>query len=73
MTAKTCNVDHNKSTCTCSFSCGRKGLCCECVEYHRSRGEMPGCYFPKDAERGGDRSIANFINIVKQKGTAFLT
>jgi len=34
--------------------------------------ELPACYFPKEEERSGDRSIANFINIVKQKGTAFL-
>jgi hypothetical protein len=34
---------------------------------------LPGCYFPKAEERGGDRSIDSFINIVKQKGTAFLT
>ena len=72
MTTKTCNIDHNKTICTCTFSCGRKGICCECIEYHRGSGELPGCYFPKEAEKSGDRSVNNFINIVKQKGTSFL-
>ncbi|MDR0448499.1 MAG: DUF6485 family protein [Treponema sp.] len=72
MTTKTCNINENKSHCTCTFSCGKKGVCCECLDYHRSRGELPGCYFPKDAERTGDRSIANFIAVVKQQGSSFL-
>lgn len=29
-------------------------------------------YFPKDIEKGYDRSIENFIRIVTQKGTSYL-
>ena len=72
MTTKTCNIDRNKTNCNCTFSCGRKGVCCECIDYHRGSGELPACYFPKDAEKSGDRSINNFVNIVKQKGTSFI-
>ncbi|MCL1815896.1 MAG: DUF6485 family protein [Treponema sp.] len=72
MTAKTCNVERNKSRCPCTFNCGKHGICCDCLEYHRSSGELPACYFPKDAEKSGNRSIANFISLVQQKGTSFL-
>lgn len=72
MALKTCNVENNKRNCTCTFNCGRKGICCECIEYHRGNGELPGCYFPKDAEKSGNRSVANFISIVQQQGAAFL-
>ncbi len=59
---KECNVKQNKASCTCTYgSCSRKGLCCECVEYHRRAGEIPGCFFPADAERTYDRSIERFI------------
>jgi hypothetical protein len=72
MTTKTCNIDTNKTHCTCTFSCGKAGICCACLDYHRSKAELPGCYFPKETEKTGDRSIASFINVVKQKGTSFL-
>jgi hypothetical protein len=66
MTTRSCNVDKNKVNCGCTFSCERKGVCCECIDYHRAREELPGCYFPKAAEKTGDRSVANFVRIVKQ-------
>jgi len=48
--------------CTCTYEyCNKKGLCCECVAYHRQRGEIPGCFFPADAERTYDRSLGFFI------------
>ena len=56
-----CKVEENKTNCNCSYSCGKKGMCCECVSYHRSRGELPACYFPDAVERTYDRSIENFI------------
>jgi hypothetical protein len=31
------------------------------VSYHRSAGELPACWFSKDAERSYDRSVENFI------------
>lgn len=39
-----CKRAENKKDCTCPHdSCERHGLCCECVEYHRSAGELPMC------------------------------
>ncbi len=69
---KSCVSDKNMKNCNCSFSCSRKGICCECLTYHRSKGELPGCYFPDDEEGSGDRSAENFIRIVNNRGTGFL-
>jgi len=57
-----CHLEQNKKICTCTYEpCSRKGRCCECIAYHRQYGELPGCLFPKEAERTYDRSIAAFI------------
>jgi hypothetical protein len=57
-----CGVDKNKARCTCTYEpCPRKGLCCECVTYHKKSGELPGCYFSPEAEKTYDRSISFFI------------
>jgi hypothetical protein len=53
------NLKKNLTYCNCTFSCAKKGKCCECLLYHRQRGEVPACYFPKDLERTGDRSLKN--------------
>jgi len=45
------------NACSCTYPCHRRGLCCECVAYHRKNGEVPGCFFTKEAERAYDRSI----------------
>ncbi|MEW6557564.1 MAG: DUF6485 family protein [Elusimicrobiota bacterium] len=59
---RNCNIDRNLTKCTCTYQpCSRKGICCECVSYHLKNGELPGCFFPKEAERTYDRSIAKFI------------
>lgn len=63
-----CKQEKNKLSCTCTYPCSRRGLCCECVAYHRERGELPGCFFPPDAERTYDRSIGYFVKICQQKG-----
>ncbi len=68
---RTCNVDANKSNCNCTYPCSRKGVCCECIAYHRKMGELPACYFPDDIEKGYDRSVDNFIRIYKERGIAF--
>lgn len=48
--------------CPCTYlSCSRHGHCCECVAYHRRSGELPGCYFTKEAERDYDRSIEHYL------------
>jgi hypothetical protein len=39
-----CKVKENKARCECPYeSCPRHGVCCECVAYHRERGELPMC------------------------------
>lgn len=57
-----CRKDKNLKSCTCTYAhCDKKGLCCECVAYHRERGELPGCFFPPEAERTYDRSVQAFV------------
>jgi hypothetical protein len=56
-----CNKNKNLKMCNCTFSCSRKGMCCECLEYHRKRDELPACYFPADVEKSGDRSIEAYL------------
>lgn len=53
----------NKKKCACSFACERKGVCCDCLHYHRRQNQLPACYFPVDAEKTGDRSIAYFLKL----------
>ncbi|MEI8389231.1 MAG: DUF6485 family protein [bacterium] len=61
-----CKTAKNIQNCTCSYDgCSRKGICCECVAYHRSKQEIPGCFFPLDAEKSWDRSVKNFVNSYK--------
>ena len=57
-----CKIEQNKARCNCTYEpCSRKGLCCECVYYHRKMGQIPACFFSNDAEKTFDRSIARFI------------
>ena len=57
-----CKIQLNLSKCSCSYKpCSRKGLCCECVSYHRRNNKIPGCFFPKDVEKTYDRSVYAFI------------
>ena len=55
-----CKKSANLKGCNCTYPCDRKGLCCECVRYHRGRRELPACYFDKEAEKTYDRSIGNY-------------
>ena len=58
-----CKIEENKKKCNCTYPCGKKGMCCECIRYHRELGELPACYFPDDVEKTYDRSIENFIKV----------
>lgn len=59
MKERQCKIESNKEKCTCTYEpCPRKGLCCECIAYHRKRGEAPGCLFPPEVEKTYDRSLA---------------
>lgn len=52
--------------CPCTYSgCNKQGHCCECVEYHRNKQQLPACYFSKDEEKKYNRSIENFIKLSK--------
>jgi hypothetical protein len=63
-----CKKKASAETCSCTYGpCPRKGLCCECVAYHGENGELPGCFFPPEAERSYDRSVANFVRSRKDK------
>ena len=60
------NKQKNLNNCNCSYSCGKKGVCCECIQYHRSMNQLPACYFPAEAERTYDRSIGYFIKLYQE-------
>lgn len=62
-----CNTSKNVENCKCTYmSCERRGHCCECIAYHRSKGQMVGCYFTEEGEKTYDRSMANFIKYQKE-------
>jgi hypothetical protein len=62
MAGKCPNIKENLKSCTCSYEpCSRKGLCCQCIQYHRRSGELPACYFSPEVEKTYDRSISRFI------------
>ncbi|MBN2422570.1 hypothetical protein JXB41_05045 [Candidatus Woesearchaeota archaeon] len=57
-----CRQKQNIVKCNCTYEpCPRKGICCECIAYHKSRGELPACYFDDETEKTFDRSIEAFI------------
>ncbi|MCM8797036.1 MAG: DUF6485 family protein [Candidatus Omnitrophica bacterium] len=56
------NQKENLLNCNCSYEpCARKGICCECIAYHRKNKELPACYFSADKEKTYDRSVQAFI------------
>jgi len=64
-----CNKNKNLGRCNCSYEpCSRKGLCCECIQYHWSHRELPACFFPDSVERTYDRSLARFLEIYRKQG-----
>lgn len=61
------NKDRNVSFCTCSYpGCPRKGICCDCLRYHLSNDEVPGCFFSPEAEKTYNRSLEYFISVCKK-------
>lgn len=53
-----CRQEKNQAQCSCTYEpCSRKGICCECIAFHRRNGEAPGCLFPPEVERTYDRSL----------------
>ena len=54
--------------CNCTYQgCPRKGICCECLHYHRKMNQLPACYFDAEAEKTYDRSIRHFVSLNKKK------
>ncbi|MGM0439371.1 MAG: DUF6485 family protein [Patescibacteria group bacterium] len=63
-----CKKQENLEMCNCSYEgCPRKGICCQCIAHHREKGELPACYFSKQAEATYDRSIEKFIEDYQSK------
>ena len=63
-----CNQKRNIQQYTCTYEpCSRKGICCECIAYHRRYNELPGCLFPPEVERTYDRSIERFLTAYGRK------
>lgn len=58
---ETCRREELLQRCPCTYPCSRKGKCCECIAHHRSRGELPACYFTPEQERTYDRSIEYYV------------
>jgi hypothetical protein len=64
---KECSQKKNTASCNCTYEpCPRKGICCECLSYHRRNGELPACYFDARAEATFDRSIGHFVRLAKR-------
>jgi hypothetical protein len=60
-----CKQDKNLKQCNCSYEpCARKGLCCDCIQYHIKKRQLPACVFPDDAEKTFDRSYEHFARLV---------
>ena len=55
-----CKKQKNLDGCTCTYSCSKRGMCCDCVAQHRAANQLPGCFFPREAEKTYDRSFAAF-------------
>ncbi|MFH1505855.1 MAG: DUF6485 family protein [archaeon] len=53
----------NMEFCNCTYSCSKKGKCCECLQSHLANKELPACCFPADAEKAYDRSFDKFIDV----------
>ena len=61
-----CKKSQNKANCNCTYPCDKKGICCECLQYHLARSELPACCFPKDVEKTYDRSFEKFAELVQE-------
>lgn len=64
---KECTLEKNKKNCTCTYEpCPRKGICCECLQYHWKMRQLPACLFPPDVERTYNRSLEKFIQVYQR-------
>ncbi len=64
-----CRVEQKRQSCACTYtSCGKRGICCDCLESHWGEGQLPGCLFPPDVEKTYDRSVERFIKTYQERG-----
>jgi hypothetical protein len=62
-----CKIQKNSSSCSCTYEpCPRKGVCCDCIQYHWPHQELPACFFPTEVEKTYDRSLQKFLSIYKK-------
>ncbi len=60
-----CKKSRNRRDCNCTYEpCPRKGVCCDCLAYHRGNRELPACFFPATVERTYDRSYEHFAHLL---------
>ncbi len=59
--AECINKERNLARCNCTYGCPTKGMCCDCLQSHLVRRELPGCCFPPEVEKTYDRSFEAFI------------
>lgn len=55
-----CKKEENLRNCNCTYSCSKKGVCCDCIKYHLAMRQLPACCFPAEAEKTYDRSFEKF-------------
>jgi hypothetical protein len=61
-----CKKSNNVKFCNCSYpGCAKKGICCECLQYHLGARQLPACCFPDKVERTYDRSFERFAQLVQ--------
>ena len=59
-----CQKEQNLTICNCTYEpCDKKGLCCQCIAYHRRMDQLPACVFPPEVEKTYDRSFARFASL----------
>lgn len=61
-----CKKAINLKNCNCSYGgCSKKGVCCECLQYHLKMRQLPACCFPDNVEKTYDRSFGRFSILVQ--------
>jgi hypothetical protein len=55
-----CKKEQNLKRCNCTYSCEKKGVCCDCIAYHLAMRQLPACCFPDEVEKTYDRSFKAF-------------
>ncbi|MBT4540418.1 cytosolic protein [Candidatus Woesearchaeota archaeon] len=59
-----CQKQNNLERCNCTYKgCPKKGICCECLQYHLKNKQLPACCFPEEAEATYDRSFEKFAQV----------